>query len=69
VKYSKSQRLRVNAEVRSNVATLMKSKINKMARINIVQAQVEEMYFIFNLECRHAALSGGLSHRLPTKCQ
>jgi hypothetical protein len=30
----------------------MKSKRNEVARINIVQAQVEEVYFIFNLEYR-----------------
>jgi hypothetical protein len=32
-----------------------------------VQAQVEEMYFIFNLEYMYAALSGGMLHRLSTK--
>jgi hypothetical protein len=32
-----------------------------------VQAQVEEMYFIFNLEYRYAALSRGMLHRLSTK--
>jgi hypothetical protein len=31
------------------VATLIKSK-NEVAIINIVQAQVEKLYFIFNLE-------------------
>jgi hypothetical protein len=50
VKYSKSQLLRVNTEVRSSVATLMKSMRNEVTRINIVQSQVEELYFIFNLE-------------------
>jgi hypothetical protein len=30
----------------------MKSKRDEVARINIVQAQVEELYFIFNLEYR-----------------
>jgi hypothetical protein len=50
MKFSKSQSQRVNAKVRSNVATLMKSKRNKVARINMVQAQVEEVVFIFNLE-------------------
>jgi hypothetical protein len=34
------------------VATIMTSKRNKVERINIVQAQVEELYFIFNLEYR-----------------
>jgi hypothetical protein len=52
VKYSKSQPLIVNVEARSNVAALRKSKRNEVARIIIVQAQVEEMYFIFNLEYR-----------------
>jgi hypothetical protein len=32
-----------------------------------VQAHVIEMYFIFNLECRHAALSRGILHGLPIK--
>jgi hypothetical protein len=32
-----------------------------------VQAQVEEMYFIFNLEYRYAALSKGMLNRLSTK--
>jgi hypothetical protein len=32
-----------------------------------VQAQVEEMYFIFNLEYRYAALSREMAHRLSTK--
>jgi hypothetical protein len=42
--------LRVNARARSIVATLMKSKRDYETVINIVQAQVEELYFIFNLE-------------------
>jgi hypothetical protein len=37
-------------------------KRNKVSRINIVQTQVAEMYFIFNLECRYAALSWGMPH-------
>jgi hypothetical protein len=49
------------------VATLTKSKRNEVARINIVQAQVEEMYFMFYLEYRNVALSRGISHGLPTK--
>jgi hypothetical protein len=32
-----------------------------------VQAQVEEMYFIFNLEYRYVALSRGMLHRLSIK--
>jgi hypothetical protein len=32
-----------------------------------VQAQVEEMYFIFNLEYRYAALLRGMLHTLSTK--
>jgi hypothetical protein len=52
LKYSKSQPPRVNAEVRSNVATLIKSKGDEVTTINIVQDQVEEFYFIFNLEYR-----------------
>jgi hypothetical protein len=34
-----------------------------------VQAQVEEIYFIFNLECRHATLSRGMHNGLPIKSQ
>jgi hypothetical protein len=48
------------------VATILKLK---EIRINIVQAQDEEMYFIFNLEYRHATLSRGIPHGLPTKSQ
>jgi hypothetical protein len=47
----------------------MKSKRSEVEIINLAQAQVEEIYFIFNLECRHAALSRGISHELPTKSQ
>jgi hypothetical protein len=32
-----------------------------------VQAQVEEMYLIFNLEYRYATVSRGMLHRLSTK--
>jgi hypothetical protein len=32
-----------------------------------VQAQVEEIYFIFNLEYRYATLLRGMLHRLSTK--
>jgi hypothetical protein len=32
-----------------------------------VQAQVKEMYFIFNLEYSYAALSGGMLRRLSIK--
>jgi hypothetical protein len=69
VKYFKSQPLRVNAETRSSVATLIKSKRNEVARINFVQAQVEEKYFILNLDYKNAALSTGIPHGLPTKSQ
>ena len=58
---------RDNAKARSNVATLMKLKRNEVATINIMQAQVEEVHFIFNLEFRNAALSRGMLHRLSTK--
>jgi hypothetical protein len=51
------------------VATLIKSKRNEVARINVVQAQIEELCFIFNLEYRHAALSRGTPHGLSTKSQ
>jgi hypothetical protein len=48
--WSSPSHRRVNAKARSNVTILMKSKRNKVARINMVQAQVEEVVFIFNLE-------------------
>jgi hypothetical protein len=69
LKYSKSQPLRVNAKARSNVSTLMKSKRDEVVTINIVPAQVEEIYFIFNLEFRYVALSRGILDGLPTKSQ
>jgi hypothetical protein len=47
----------------------MKSKRNEVVTIHFVQAQVEEMYFIFNLEYRCVALSRGIPHGLPTKSQ
>jgi hypothetical protein len=43
---------RVNVKARSSVAILMKSKRDEVTTINIVQAQVEKLYFIFNLEYR-----------------
>jgi hypothetical protein len=69
VKYFKSQPLRVNAKARSSVATLMKSKRDEVTTINIVQAQVQEMYFIFTLECIYAAQPRGTPHGSPTKSQ
>jgi hypothetical protein len=38
-------------------------------RINIIQAQVEKMYFIFYLEYINAPQSRGISHGLPTMSQ
>jgi hypothetical protein len=43
----------------------MKSKRNEVARINIVKDQVEELYFIFNLECRHATVD---AHKTSISC-
>jgi hypothetical protein len=60
LKYPKSQPLRVNVKAKAHVATLIKSKRNEVTTITIMQAQVEEIYFIFNLECRHTALSSGM---------
>jgi hypothetical protein len=40
------------AKARSSVEILTKSKSDEVAIINIVEAQVEELYFIFNLEYR-----------------
>jgi hypothetical protein len=68
-KHYKSQSLRVNTKERSHVATLMKSKRSEAATINIVQAQVEEIYFIFNFEYMFAALSREMSLGLQTKSQ
>jgi hypothetical protein len=55
----------------------MKSKSDEVARINIVQAQVEELYFIFNLEYRLSLYKEGyrmdcqqslnIQHRLNTQ--
>jgi hypothetical protein len=41
--------------------------ITKKENNHLVQAQVEEMYFIFNLEYRYAALSREMLHRLSKK--
>jgi hypothetical protein len=46
--------------------TLMKSKTNEVTTIIILQAQVEAIYFLFNLEFRYAALSRGMLHGLLT---
>jgi hypothetical protein len=35
---------------------------------HLVQAQVKEIYFIFNLEYRYAVISRGMLHRLSIKC-
>jgi hypothetical protein len=40
-----------------------------VATINIVQAQVEELCFIFNLKYRHVVLSRGTPHGFLTKSQ
>jgi hypothetical protein len=58
--------LRVNAKIRSSVETLMKSK-RWSDNNHLMKAQVEEIYFIFNLEYRYAVLSRGMLHRLSTK--
>jgi hypothetical protein len=51
----------------TNVFCSSESKRNEVAIINIVQAQVEEIYFIFNFECRYITLSRGILYRLPIK--
>jgi hypothetical protein len=51
------------------VATLIKSKRDEAATINVVQAQVEGMHFIFILKFSQAALSRGILHELSTKSQ
>jgi hypothetical protein len=50
VEYSKSQPLKSQCQSKINVATLMKSKRDEVIRFNIMQAQDEEVVFIFNLE-------------------
>jgi hypothetical protein len=47
----------------------MKSKRDEVTTINIMQAQVEELYFIFSLEYMCAALSRAIPHGLPIKSQ
>jgi hypothetical protein len=39
------------------MVTLIKLKRNKLARMNTMQAQVEEIYFMFYREYMNAALS------------
>jgi hypothetical protein len=47
----------------------MKPNRSEVAIINNVQAQVVEMYYVFNLKCRHAVLSKGMPHGLSIKSQ
>jgi hypothetical protein len=49
VKYSKSQPLESQWQSKIKCANPHKVKKNEVTRINIVQAQVEEMYFMFIL--------------------
>jgi hypothetical protein len=67
MKCSKSQPLKSQCQSKINCGNPHKVKRNEMARFNIVQAQVEEKYFLFNLEYKNAALSRGIPHGLPTK--
>jgi hypothetical protein len=47
----------------------LSQKGNEVVTINLVLAQVELKYFIYNLEYRNAALLRGTPHELPTKSQ
>jgi hypothetical protein len=67
IKYSKSQPLKIQCQSKISCGNPHKVKRNKVTRFNIVQAQVEEKYFIFNLEYMNVVLSRGISHGLPTK--
>jgi hypothetical protein len=51
-KYSKSQPLKSQCQSKIKYGNPHKVKRNEVARINLVQAQVEEKYFIFNVEYR-----------------
>jgi hypothetical protein len=52
VKYSKSQHLKSQCQSKINCVNSHEVKRKKVARINMVQAQVEEVVYIFNLENR-----------------
>jgi hypothetical protein len=69
VKYTKSQPLKSQCQSKIKCSNPHKVKGNEVVRINIVQTQVEKMYFIFNLEYRNVALSREITHGLPTKSQ
>jgi hypothetical protein len=56
---------RSNVENSLFVATLIKSKRNEATRINIVQAQVEEIYFTFILSIGMSLYQEGY----PMDCQ
>jgi hypothetical protein len=59
--------LRVNAKNKIKCGNPHEVKKRWSGNNHLVQAQVEKMYFIFNLEYRYAALSRGMLHRLSTK--
>jgi hypothetical protein len=44
----------------------MKSKRDEVPTIILCKAQVEKMYFTFNLEYKYVALSRGMLHRLSS---
>jgi hypothetical protein len=56
------------AKAKSSMTILMKLKRDEVAIINIVQAQVENLYFIFN-RVYVAALLRGIPYGLLTKSQ
>jgi hypothetical protein len=52
MKYSKSQSLKKQCQSKIKCGNPHEVKRNKVARINMVQAQVEEVVYVFNLEYR-----------------
>jgi hypothetical protein len=67
LKYHKSQPPKSQCQSKIKCANSHEVKKRWSDTNHIVQAQVEEMYFIFNLEYMYAALSREMAHRLSTK--
>jgi hypothetical protein len=67
LKYSKSQPPKSQWQNKIKCDNPHEVKKRWNSNNHLVQAQVEEIYFIFNLEYKYATLSRGMLYRLSTK--
>jgi hypothetical protein len=65
--YPKSQPPKSQCQNKIKCGNPHKVKKRWSGNNHLVQAQIEEMYFIFNLDYRYVALSREMLHRLSTK--